>query len=177
MSPRLWLISRCAKKTSWWCCISGVRWTRRCLHSCFLLGLIQSRWWLHLLAVAQLLIRPSEENFSKVIYLCLLSVGLGWPYRNATESYWDIDLIPLPSCEIITFIWMLQQTPKYFSMFKMEPFHLIISAIFSPVCVLLSPQNWTNLELALISWLGFVVIAHTYGGRWLIDSSDSAARI
>lgn len=59
----------------------------------------------------------------------------------------------------------------------MEPFHLIISAIFSPVCALLSQQNWTNLEHTLISWLGFVVIADTWGGRWLIDSSDSAARI
>lgn len=93
------------------------------------------------------------------------------------ESYWNIDLIPLLSCEVITSIWMLQRTPKYFFMFKMEPFHLIISAIFSPACVLLSPQNWTNLEPSLISWLGFVVIADTCKGRWLIDWSDSAARI
>lgn len=69
MPSQLWLISRCAKKTSWRCCISGVRWTQRCPHSCFLLGLIQSRRWLHLLAVTELLIRPSEEDFSIVIYL------------------------------------------------------------------------------------------------------------
>lgn len=43
--------------------------------------------------------------------------------------------------------------------------------------MLLPPQTWTDLESALMSWLGSVVIADKCGGRWLIDSSDSATRI
>lgn len=34
------------------------------------------------------------------------------------------------SCEAITSIWMQRQTSKYFSMFSMELFHVIISIIF-----------------------------------------------
>lgn len=88
-SSRLRLISRCAKKTSWRCCISGVRWTRRCPQSCFLLGLIQGRWWLHLLAVADLLSRRWGRYVKGHLSLtfccvsvCSLSDGL-----TITESY------------------------------------------------------------------------------------------
>lgn len=91
----------------------------------------------------------------------------------------SISFLLVLSCEVITSIWRLQWIPKYFSMFKMDPFHLIISAISNPppppVCAA-TPQTWTDLESALMSWLGSVVIADTCGGRWLIDSSDSATR-
>lgn len=121
---------------------------------------------------------PWTFVLSCVTLLCFCLFTLCWVGLTVSKCYGILlRYRSLLSCEVITSIWMLQWTPKYFSMFKMELFHLIISAIFSPVCVLLSPQNWTNLEPALISWLGFVVIADMCGARWLIDSSDSAARI
>lgn len=65
-----------------------------------------------------------------VVYVCLRDFGPGWPYRNATEWYWDIDLIPLGSVMWSHHIHLeASVNPKYFSMFKMDPFHLIISAI------------------------------------------------
>lgn len=44
----------------------------------------------------------------------------------------SISFLLVLSCEVITSIWMLQWIQKYFSMFKMDPFHLIISAISNP---------------------------------------------
>lgn len=81
---------------------------------------------------------------------------LGWVDRiEMRRDLTDTDLTPLLSCEVITSFRTRHWTPKYFSMFKMEPFHQIISAIFFLLCVLLSPAKLNKFGARVILLIGF----------------------
>lgn len=93
--------------------------------------------------------------------------------QNSTEISILFNLVL--SCEVITSIWMLQRIPKYVPMFKMDPFHLIISAI-SPLNTSASPTNLNGFGVCFNLLIRFCCDSRYVRKTWLIDSSDSESK-
>lgn len=82
----------------------------------------------------------------------------------------SISFLLVLSCEVIPSIWMLQWIPKYFSVFKMDSFHLIISAISTPPSQSLCcyPPNLNGFGVCFNALIGFCCDSR-YMWRTVID--------